>query len=152
MATTNVFITGGNRGLGEGLVRRYLGLPNHIVIAGNRNPEHPTSRALWDLPVADGSKLIVVKIDVTVQQNAFDAVKELEEKHGIDHLDVVIANAGICNAMPSVFDLKLSDLKAHNEANVYGFISLYQATRALLKKSNKGPQLIAMGSNAGDIA
>ncbi|KAL1869376.1 hypothetical protein Daus18300_005588 [Diaporthe australafricana] len=152
MSKTVVLITGGNRGLGEGLVKRYLALPKHTVIAGNRNPAHPTSKALWDLPVAAGSKLIVVKIDATVHQDAFDAVKELEGKHGIGHLDIVIANAGICNAWPSVFDLKLSDLKAHEEANVYGFISLYQASRALLKKSNEGPQLISMGSNAGDLA
>ena len=152
MPQTVVLITGGNQGLGEGLVRRYLALPNHTVIAGTRNPAHPTSKALWDLPVADGSSLIVVKIDATVHQDAFDAVKDLEEKHRIEHLDIVIPNAGICNAWPSIFDLKLSDLQAHSEANVYGFISLYQATRALLKKSKKGPQPIAMGSNAGDLA
>jgi norsolorinic acid ketoreductase len=152
MSQTVVLVTGGNRGLGEGLVRRYLALPNHTVIAGNRNPAHPTSKALSDLTVGDGSKLVVVKIDATVHKDAFDAVKELGEKYGIDHLDIVISNAGICNAWPRVFDLKLSDLKAHNEANVYGLISLYQATREFLKKSSKGPRFIAMGSNAGDLA
>ncbi|KAG8157440.1 hypothetical protein KVR01_012824 [Diaporthe batatas] len=151
MSQTVILITGGNRGLGEGLVRRYLAQPNHTVIAGNRNPAHPTSKALSELPVGDGSKLIVVKIDATVHQDAFDAVKELEEKHGIEYLDIVIPNAGISNIWPPVLDLKLEDLKAHTEPNVYGFISLYQATRALLKKSTKGPQLIPMGSNGGDL-
>jgi norsolorinic acid ketoreductase len=89
MPQTVVLITGGNRGLGQGLVRRYLALPNHTVIAGNRNPAHPTSKALPDLPLADGSKFIVVKIDATVHQDAIDAVKEFEEKHGIEHLDIV---------------------------------------------------------------
>lgn len=102
--------------------------------------------------MAGGSNLIVVKIDATVHQDAFYAVKDFEEKHRIEHLDIVIPNTGICNAWPSVFDLKLSDLQAHSDANVYGFISLYQDTRTLLKKSKKGPQLIATGSNAGDLA
>ncbi|KAK1675790.1 hypothetical protein BDP55DRAFT_693870 [Colletotrichum godetiae] len=149
MASTTVIITGANRGLGEGLLKRYLALPNHIVIAGNRDPTHPTSRALGDLPKAEGSRLIVVKIDASVEKDAHDAVKELQETHGITHLDVVIANAGISYAWPAVAELRIADLQAHMEPNVYGVVALYQATRALLRKSSTEPMFVPMGSTAG---
>ncbi|KAF7552718.1 hypothetical protein G7Z17_g4124 [Cylindrodendrum hubeiense] len=149
MAPTVVLITGANRGLGKGLLQRYLALPNHIVIAGNRDPGHPTSQALAELPKGEGSSLIVVKIDASVNQDAFDAVKELQKSHGIEYLDVVIANAGVSFVWPFVRDLKIADLQAHMEPNVYGVITLYQATRPLLQKSSKEPIFAPMGSTAG---
>ncbi|KAI1379822.1 hypothetical protein F4677DRAFT_295891 [Hypoxylon crocopeplum] len=152
MAQTVVLITGANRGLGKGLLERYLALPNHTVIAANRNPVHQTSKALADLPKGDGSRLIVVKLDAVVEQDAFRAVKELQESHGIDHLDVVIANAGVSYIWPSVADVKISDLQAHIEPNVYGVVTLYQATRTLLRKSSREPMFVPMGSTAGAIA
>ncbi|KAH8679209.1 hypothetical protein BGZ61DRAFT_359211 [Ilyonectria robusta] len=152
MTPTFVLITGANRGLGYGLLKRYLALPNHVVIAGNRNLEHPTSKALDDLPKGEGSRLIVVKIDASVDQDAFDAVKELQKSHGIDYLDVVIANAGVSYTWPLVADLKIADLQGHITPNVYGVITLYQATRPLLQKSPNEPIFAPMGSTAGCLA
>ncbi|KAH6842951.1 hypothetical protein B0I37DRAFT_383287 [Chaetomium sp. MPI-CAGE-AT-0009] len=152
MAPTVVLITGANRGLGRGLLERYLALPNHTVIAGNRNPAHPTSQSLAQLPRGPGSKLIVVKIDATVDQDPFDAVEELQKKHGIEYLDIVIPNAGVCFAWPKVADVKLDDLRAHMAPNAYGYISLYQATRPLLQKSTREPILAPIGSVAGVLA
>lgn len=151
MAQTIVLISGANRGLGEGLAKRYLAQPNHIVIAANRNSRHPTSKALADLPKGEGSSLIVVKLDATVEQDAFDAVKTLQESHGIDHLDIVIANAGVSFVWPAVKDVKIDDLRAHIEPNVYGVVTLYQATRPLLQKASREPIFTPIGSSAGFI-
>ncbi len=152
MAPTVILITGANRGLGKGLLQRYLAQPNNIVIAGNRDPAHPTSQSLADLPKGEGSRLIVVKIDASAEQDASNAVKELQDSYKIDHLDIVIANAGVSYIWPSVADVKIADLHAHIEPNVYGVIRLYQATRPLLRKSTKTPMFLPMGSTAGCIA
>lgn len=151
MSPTIVLITGANRGLGKGLLQRYLALPNHTVIAGNRNPADPSSQALSDLPTAEGSRLIVVKIDACIEEDAHNAVKELQSSHGIEHLDVVIANAGVSYVWPAVAQLKIADLRAHMEPNVHGVVALFQATRPLLKKSVKEPMFVPMGSTAGLI-
>ncbi|KAH7125107.1 hypothetical protein B0J11DRAFT_527579 [Dendryphion nanum] len=151
MPPTIILITGANRGLGLGLVGRYLALPDHTVIATVRNPLHPTSVALLSLPSGTDSTLIVLRLDVSVEQDSFNAVRELGQKHAIDHLDIVIANAGISAIWPTVADLKLDDLKAHVEPNVYGVVSLYQATLPLLKKSTREPKFLPMGSSAGFI-
>lgn len=147
--TFTVLISGANRGIGKGLLQRYLLRPNHVVIAANRNPSDPTSQFLKDLPKGEGSRLIIVKVDATSETDASDAVEELQTSHGIDHLDLVIANAGMSTVWPTVADLKIADLQAHMAANAYGVITLYQATRSLLEKSSKEPKFIPIGSRAG---
>ncbi|GAW23122.1 hypothetical protein ANO14919_126720 [Xylariales sp. No.14919] len=150
MAPIIVLITGGNRGLGQGLVKRFLALPEHVVIAAVRNPAHPTAQALSELPTGPGSKLVVVKYDAGIWQSGFDAVKELE-KHSVDHLDIVVANAGIANLYPYVKDVKPEDIREHVEVNVLSGVALYQATRELLQKSTGKPIYAFMGSGAGAL-
>lgn len=148
--STIVLITGANRGLGKGLLKRYLKLPNHTVIAANRNPDHLTSKELSKLPTADSSRLIIVKIDGRIWQDAFTAV-EILQNHGIQHLDIVIANAGVAYCYPAVAELKEVDFAAHIETNAYGVVSLYQAVRPLLQKSTREPIFVPMGTTASSL-
>lgn len=148
--STIVLITGASRGLGKGLLERYLRLPNHIVIAANRNPDHETSKQLFNLPTAEGSKLIVVKIDGRIWGDAFTAVNSLQNQ-GIRHLDIVIANAGVAYCWPTVAELKEADLAAHVETNAYGVASLYQAVRPFLQKSTREPMFVPLGTTASSL-
>ncbi|KAL6821934.1 NAD(P)-binding protein [Trichoderma sp. SZMC 28015] len=151
MSQTVVLITGGNRGLGLGLVESFLSLPNHTVISANRDTSHPTSKALADLPKAEGSNLVVLKYDAGVEQDAFDLVKDLKGEHAINHLDIVVANAGISKSYPLVKDVRRVDIQEHIDINAYGVVSLYQATRDLLQKSTKKPIFVTIGSGAGAL-
>ncbi|KAF7898958.1 uncharacterized protein EAF01_008171 [Botrytis porri] len=149
MAPTIVLISGANRGLGKGLLAQYISKPDHIVIAANRDPSHPTSKALSELPTGANTKLFVIKVDgssPTSAQTAIDTLPSL----GIDHLDLVIANAGVSYAWPTVADLKIEDLEGHFIPNVFGAVRLYQATLPLLLKS-KDPKWVTIGSTAGMI-
>ncbi|CZR67895.1 probable aflatoxin biosynthesis ketoreductase nor-1 [Phialocephala subalpina] len=146
MTKTIVLITGANRGIGKGLLGLYLAKPNHLVIAANRNPDHPTSKELSDLPKAKGTSLLVVKIDSTVATDTADAVKELESK-GIDHIDIIIANAGIAQLWPTVVEVQAKDIQEHIDTNIYGWIHLFQGTLPILKKS-KNPIWVTIGSAA----
>ena len=147
MAPYTVLISGANRGLGKGLAEIYLAKPNHTVIAFNRDPASSSSKALSEIRTASGSKVIVVKCDASIETDPLDAVKEIQ-KQGVDHLDIVIANAAIADAYPSVRDLKIADLQRHIVPNVFGVVSLYQATRPLLLEAEK-PKWVTMGSSAG---
>ncbi|KAK1750351.1 hypothetical protein QBC47DRAFT_393954 [Echria macrotheca] len=150
-SSTYVLITGGNRGLGEALVTRFLAQPNRTVIAANRDPNHPTSKALDLLPKGEGSRLIVVKYDAAVEQDAFDVAKTLQTDHGINHLDIVVANAGIFKSYPPVKDVKVEQILEHVQVNVFGVIWLFQATRELLKKSPNAPIFVPMTSGASSL-
>lgn len=146
---TTVLITGSNRGIGLGLLERYLAKPSHIVIAAVRNPSHLTAQALRQLPTGLDTQLIIVKIDANIDTDAARGVLELQQKHGIVHLDIVIANAGMSLLYPTVADVKIEDIKSHMQANVYGVIAVYQATLGLLKRSTREPIFMIMGSSAG---
>ena len=149
MAPTTILITGSNRGIGLGLTERFLAEASHTVIAAVRNPAHSTAHALQELPTGPDSRLVVVKLDASIEQDAQEAVAELQQKHGIQHLDIVIANAGIGYVYPTVAEVKIADIRTHMETNVYGVVALYQATRELLKKSARQPIFLPMGSSAG---
>ncbi|KAI8624573.1 putative NADPH-dependent 1-acyl dihydroxyacetone phosphate reductase [Xylariaceae sp. FL1651] len=151
MAQTIILITGANRGLGLGLLKRFLALQNHTVIAANRDPTHPTSQALADLPKGAGSSLVVVKYDAKIEQSPFDVVKELQEKYGVEHLDIVVPNAAIATHYPLARDVKRADILEHVEVNVLSVISLFQATRDLLQKSPNRPIFAPVGSGAGSL-
>jgi norsolorinic acid ketoreductase len=96
------------------------------------------------------SSIIVVKYDAGIEQSAFEAVKEAIYK-GVDHIDYVVANAGIAKGCPLVKDVKRADILEHIEVNVFSVVSLYQATRPLLEKSITKPVYAIMGSGAGAL-
>ncbi|KAJ5193429.1 hypothetical protein N7449_009571 [Penicillium cf. viridicatum] len=146
MAPTIVLITGANRGIGKGILELYLQKPNHTVIAANRDPSHPTSNALADLPKAEGTTLEVIKLDVLSPTDPAAAVKTLAAK-GITHIDILIANAGIALSWPKVSEVKVEDIQKHVEVNVYGFIRLYQAFRSVLKEAQT-PKMVTIGSSS----
>ncbi|KAE8380246.1 NAD(P)-binding protein [Aspergillus bertholletiae] len=144
MAPIVVLITGANRGIGKGLLELYLAKPNHSVIAANRNPDHPTSKALAGLPTADGTTLRIIKIDATSATDPFHAAEELISQ-GIDYIDILIANAGIALSWPKVSEVTTEHIQKHVDTNAYGFIRLYQAFLPLLKASHD-PKLVTIGS------
>lgn len=121
--TTTVLITGANRGIGHGLLTRFLNTPNHTVIAAVRNPDDATVKDLSKLPKAAGSKLVVIKIDASIWEDAAKAIATLSAS-GIDTIDIVIANAGITKVFPTVPEVKQKDLQEHIETNVYSVVSL----------------------------
>lgn len=121
-----------------------------VVVAAVRDPEHSTAKELSLLPTGEGSRIVIVKYDAAVEQSAFDAVGEAVSK-GIDHLDYVVANAGISKIYPLVKDVKRAEIVEHIEVNVLGVVSLYQATRSLLEKSTSSPVYSMIGSSGGAL-
>ncbi|KAK4943665.1 hypothetical protein LTR10_016762 [Elasticomyces elasticus] len=149
MASTVVLISGANRGIGKELLKRYIARSNYTVIAANRDPEHVSSKELANLPRGSNSRLIVVKVDAVNDEDALNAAKELE-RQGIEHIDLVIANAAVAYAFGKVSHIAIDVIKGHFEPNFYGVIRLYHAMLPLLLKSSH-PKWATVGSIAGSI-
>ncbi|AEO67936.1 uncharacterized protein THITE_2089433 [Thermothielavioides terrestris NRRL 8126] len=147
MAETIVLITGANRGIGRGLLELYLARPNHTVIAAVRDPRHATAQELASLPRGQGTSLVVVKLDLTVPTDPAAAVEALATKHAIDHVDILVANAGIALKWVKVSEVTPDDVQRHVDVNVYGFLRLFQAFLPVLKKA-KDPKWVTIGSSA----
>ncbi|KFA56592.1 hypothetical protein S40293_01178 [Stachybotrys chartarum IBT 40293] len=146
MVPTTVLITGANRGIGKGILELYALKPNHTITAANRDPGHQTSQELLSLPKAEGTTITVVKVDATFPTDAAEAAETLLTQ-GVDHIDILVLNAGIAFSWPKPEHVKIDDIRPHFETNVYGFIRAYQAFLPLLKAS-KDPKLVTMGSSA----
>ncbi|TVY13171.1 Norsolorinic acid ketoreductase, partial [Lachnellula arida] len=84
------------------------------------------------------------------ESDALEAVKTLRATHGIAHLDVVVANAGVSYVFPKVSELESRDLRAHLEPNVFGVVRLYRAVLPLLGRAVE-PKWVTMGTTAGSI-
>jgi len=147
---TNILITGANRGIGRGLVEIYLSRPSSTVIAAVRDPSHPTSQSLSELPTGDKSRLIVVKIDAIERYDAFNVVKDLQATYNITHLDVVIANAGVSNNYGPVVLFNRLKMQEMVDVNVFGPLSLCEATLELMKKAER-PRFVVCSSRMGCI-
>lgn len=138
------------QGIGYGFVEKYFARPNTTVIATVRDPE--SAKSLHDISKADGSNVILVKVESVSETDAIEAVKSLRSQ-GINHLDVVIANAGVFHhhAFIEVSKMKANDLLEHVDVNAAGPVRLFQATLPLLQAA-KQPKFIVISSFAGTIS
>ncbi|KAG7150317.1 Norsolorinic acid ketoreductase nor1 like protein [Verticillium longisporum] len=149
-APTTFLVTGANRGLGKGFTAKLLERPGVTVIAAARNPASASS--LEQLPKGEGSRLITVKIDSASDTDAAAAVEQLQSKHGITSLDVVIANAGIAKSGTSVANTTPELLREHINVNAVGPLTLFQATRPLLQASKTGnPVFLPISTIIGSL-
>lgn len=136
-------------GLGRAIAATFLARSSVTVIAAVRNPSHETSKSLESLPKGDNSQLILTKYDAQNEKLIGDLPSVLE-KEKVDHLDVVIANAGIANDFNQLATVPLTAVKDHVEINAYGPLILFQAVKPLLEKS-KQPKFVVLGSPLGSI-
>ncbi|KAH6630097.1 hypothetical protein B0J18DRAFT_89862 [Chaetomium sp. MPI-SDFR-AT-0129] len=137
----------------KGFVQTFLSRPSTTVIAAVRDPSHETSQGLASLPVGAGSKIITIKLDSSVASDAADAVATLQKEHGIEALDIVIANAGINIGGTSIRQTTAANTLEHFKVNTIAPVLLFQATADLLQASKTGnPRFIAISTLIGSIA
>ncbi|KAI1120198.1 aflatoxin biosynthesis ketoreductase nor-1 [Nemania abortiva] len=148
---TTVFISGVSRGIGKALAAAYLARPNHTVIGSIRDTSAADQvEELTRSSVAENSKLMLVTIENTAPGDPQQALEEMRAA-GIDHLDIVISNAG--GGSPPLAPLNTVDADEMLEAyhtNAVGPLRLFQAFKPLLQKS-KSPKWIWQSSIGGSI-
>lgn len=151
MSSLTYLVTGANRGLGKGFATALLARPNTTVITAVRDVAKSTP-ILEGLPKAQGSKLVIVKLDSSVESDPQNAVKELQSKHAITSIDIVIANAGIGHSGAKVAELPVNVIREHFEINAIGPVLLFQAFRPLLQASkSKDPKFLAITTALGSL-
>ncbi|KAK5631634.1 hypothetical protein RRF57_007348 [Xylaria bambusicola] len=134
-------------GVGRTLVEAYLSRPDHVVIGSVRDL---TGAPLRDFKPAEGSRLVLVKVEATSETGPAVAAQVMRDA-GITSLDILIANAGI--NPPSAF-ASVADLF---EVNTFSFVALFKIFSSFLratvdqKGSESSPKLLAITSNAASI-
>jgi norsolorinic acid ketoreductase len=132
-------------GIGLGLLTKYVSRPNTVVIAAVRDPSNSSSKALSSVSTGNNSKVIVSKIDSYSLADTKNAVETLKTKHGISHLDIVIANAGVSKTYATATKIPLEEAQYHFEANTFGPMLLFQAVLPLLEAAPR-PKFVIVSS------
>ncbi|KAJ6071167.1 hypothetical protein N7499_009181 [Penicillium canescens] len=154
MKPTVILITGTNRGkyfvptsdlleltlrigIGKGLATAYLAMPNTTVIATVRDASVESTFELSSLAKGLNSHLIINQLSLDDPAGATQAVSRIQKEYSVHHIDVVIANAGICNHWGPVQGMEDADMVAHFEVNTLGPLRLFRAAAPLLKASGQ---------------
>lgn len=137
-------VTGGGRGLGQGIVIRLAEAGCDVSVADLI--EENAKKVAEDVR-AIGQRAIALKVDVTKWDQVQNMVKETIEKLG--SLDIAVNNAGVISIMP-VEDLTEKDWDFVNDVNVKGVFFCCKAVIPHMKKQNWG-RIINTASIAGKI-
>ncbi|MBH38120.1 short-chain dehydrogenase [bacterium] len=132
MSQKTIFITGGNRGIGRGLVQR-LCHEHHVIFTSRKHID--------DVPT--GSTCLIM--DVTHDSSIKEATRQLTEP-----IDILINNAGI---LP---DYQTSALEADIEMIEHTFstntLGPLRVAKAIVPKMNEGGRIINISSGMGQLS
>jgi len=149
MSGLTYLITGANRGIGKGLLEIIIARPETTVIAAVRDIA-PSTKALSSVKVGKDSKLIIVKIDSSVDTDPASAVAELKSKHSISKLDVLVSNAGFMGPSATVLETSADVVRQSLEINTIGPLNLIKAFYPLLEASSD-PKFLVITSTIGSF-
>lgn len=158
MADNTVYvITGGNRGLGLGLVRALVARPSTTVIATVRSADAAGSlKAEPSITLGSGSALYVAILDFSSAIPPAQVLEAIEaataDGASLSHIDVLVNNAGICPPLATAAQTSAEDLRAAYETNTIAPLMVFQGLWPLLQKSKTGsPKVFMMSSTVGGI-
>jgi NAD(P)-dependent dehydrogenase (short-subunit alcohol dehydrogenase family) len=136
-------VTGGASGIGEAIAELFAREGATVVITDIdelRGPE------LEKRITKAGGKAVFLEQDVTSEERWIEVVAEIAGRFG--RLDVMVSNAGIGIAVPSITDMTLGDWRKQNAINLDGVFLSVKHCLPLMRKTGGG-SIIMMSSLAG---
>lgn len=145
-ATRRALVTGANKGIGFAIAAG-LGARGWQIGVGARDDarREDAVRRLRE----DGINAFGVPLDVTSDHSVQAAAELVEREAG--GLDVLINNAAITGGMPQEpASVRLDQVKAAVDANVFGVIRVTEAMLGLLRRST-GARIVNVSSGVGSL-
>lgn len=146
-----VLISGANKGLGLETGRQ-LGRMGYTVLLGARDPEK--GQAAAEELRRQGINATAVKLDVTSQAD-IAAVRQLIDEQFGGVLDVLVNNAGVMIekswTVNTTSEVKLEDLRATFETNLFAVVALTKALLPAIKQSEAG-RIVNVTSILGSVS
>ncbi len=139
-----VLITGANRGIGLGLVSKFLA-HGHAVIATARNPDG--ARELWEFEYTYPGRCRILELDVVEEKS----IKQLANSLKGEAIDVLINNAGYLASSGGNFaELSSVDIIKSLNINTLGPLKVTQALLPNLQAA-AAPVMVAISSKMGSL-
>ena len=136
--TGAVLITGCSTGIGRAAAE-HLAAKGHTVYASARRPE-----SIADL---EGKGIKTLALDVTDEASMQAAVKAVEDAEG--SVGALVNNAGYSQS-GAVESVKLDDVRAQFETNVFGLIRMSQLVLPGMREKGRG-RIVNIGSMGGTL-
>ncbi|RNG20402.1 3-oxoacyl-ACP reductase family protein [Streptomyces botrytidirepellens] len=135
-------VTGGSRGIGEGIARRLAHEGAAVAVTYNASADR--AEALVKEIVADGGQALAVQADAADRASLRTAVTEVAERLG--RLDILVNNAGV-GVMRPIEELTDADYDHVAAVNLRG---VFAATQEALRHIGDGGRVITIGSINAD--
>lgn len=129
----NVLITGGSRGLGRELINVYYTNRYNVFTVVRKQEDAQKLSKEFD------NHFIPIVVNL-VDNNCIDIIKDILTK-SINHLDILINNAGISGKAYKIVDVTSTEMKALFDIHCLAIIRTTQAALDLLKNSEK-PKIV----------
>lgn len=127
-------VTGGTRGIGYAIVRKYLEAGAAVVLCGSKES---TAKAALDRVKAEvpGAKADAIWPDLTDSASVADAFAGVRKKFG--SIDILANNAGISQSTP-LYDYTENDIEKILDLNVKAVFICSQAAARIMKEQGGG--------------
>lgn len=127
-------VTGGTRGIGYAIVRKYLEAGAAVVLCGSKES---TAKAALDRIKAEvpGAKADAIWPDLTDPASVADAFAGVRKKFG--SIDILANNAGISQSTP-LYDYTESEIEKILDLNVKAVFICSQAAARIMKEQGGG--------------
>ncbi len=135
-----IFITGISSGIGKAAAVAFLNRGDCVI--GTVRDENSVSELSAQFP----DKLIFIKIDLS-KMDQISEVSNFLQKNKIEHIDVLINNAGIAVAAPFQFQ-NFSEITEIMQLNVLSLMKLTQVLIPFVQKSTDG-RIVNISSVSG---
>lgn len=132
------FITGGGKGIGAAIVKEALAQGYNVVAAARKIQE--AEQNLGSHP-----NLLIVKLDISNDQQVNDAVKAAVEKFG--RIDVLVNNAGY-GLLGYFEEMSEESIRRQIETNVFGTMKITRAILPIMRAQGSG-FVVTVSSTSG---
>lgn len=120
------------------------------MVATVREVTEANKSKLHSFNQAEGSRLILIAFNLDRPSSAEDDIFHLRDRYGVPFIDLVIANAGICNTWCPVDKLPDDEALVHFEVNALGLLRLFRAVLPLLQAAQL-PKIAYISSSLASI-
>lgn len=143
---TIALVTGGNKGIGNHVVRQLARQGVHVYLAAR---DDRRGRAATQVMAGGGLDVEFVRLDVTDTDTITAAAQQVDAAYG--RLDILVNNAAITSGLDPASTMTVEDLRRTYDTNVFGAAAVINAFLPLLRKS-ASPRIVNVSSAMGSIA
>jgi NAD(P)-dependent dehydrogenase (short-subunit alcohol dehydrogenase family) len=130
----NVLITGGNRGIGEGIVHAFAQSGSNVAIMAR--DEKAALKVLNNISVY-GGKNIFIKGDVSQKEDCENAIDSVKKEYS--RLDILVNNSGICRHKRTLdFGPDFKDWYEVLDVNLNGMFLMCYYAAGIMKEQGGG--------------